>query len=62
MIDYKYPFLCNDVIFKSLFIGIEFVLEKFIYDITGNKVKDITLYANEIPIKRDGEKFKRCDS
>ena len=61
MIDYKYPLLCNDVIFKSLFIGIEFVLEKFIYDITGDKVKDIKLYANEIPIKRGKEKFKRCD-
>ncbi len=59
--NYKFPLLCNDVIFKSLFIGNEFVLEKFIYDITGDKVKDIKLFANEIPIKRDNEKFKRCD-
>jgi hypothetical protein len=58
---YIQPLLCNDVIFKSLFIGNEFVLEKFIYDITGDKVKDIKLFANEIPIKRDNEKFKRCD-
>ena len=54
------PILCNDVIFKSLFTGLEFVIEKLIYDITGNKINNITLYANEIPIVRGKEKFKRC--
>ena len=55
------PLLCNDVIFKSLFIDLEFVLEKFICDITGDNIKDIKLYVNEIPIVRGKEKFKRCD-
>ena len=59
--DYKQPLLCNDVIFKSVFTGLEFILEKFIYDITGDKIKDIKLYANEVPIVRNKEKFKRCD-
>ena len=57
----EYPLLCNDVIFKSLFTNLEFVLEKFIYDITGDVIKNIKLYANEIPIIRGKEKFKRCD-
>ena len=60
--EYKLPLLCNDVIFKSIFTGLEFILEKLIYDITGdNDIKDITLNFNEIPIVRDKEKFKRCD-
>ena len=58
---YELPLLCNDVIFKSLFTGLEFILEKIIYDITGDKIKGISLYANEIPIVRGKEKFKRCD-
>ena len=59
--DYKQPLLCNDVIFKSVFTGLEFIIEKLIYDITGNKINNTTLYANEIPIVRGKEKFKRCD-
>ena len=55
------PILYNDVIFKSLFTGLEFVIEKLIYDITSNKINSILLYANEIPIVRGKEKFKRCD-
>ena len=59
--NYELPLLCNDVIFKSLFTGCEFILEKLIYDITGDKISGISLYANEIPIVRGKEKFKRCD-
>ena len=59
--DYKQPLLCNDVIFKSLFTGLEFILEKLIYDITGNSINNIILHYNEIPIVRGKEKFKRCD-
>ena len=57
----KLPLLCNDVIFKSLFTGLEFVLERLIYDITGDKIKNSKLSFNEIPISRSKEKFKRCD-
>ena len=57
----KLPLLCNDVIFKSLFTGLEFILEKLIYDITGDKIKNSKLSFNEIPINRNKEKFKRCD-
>ena len=59
--EYELPMLCNDVIFKSLFTGLESILEKFIYDITGNNINNITLHYNEIPITRGKEKFKRCD-
>ena len=59
--EYKLPLLCNDVIFKSLFTGLEFILERLIYDITGDKIEGVKLYANEIPISRSKEKFKRCD-
>ena len=55
------PILCNDIIFKSLFIDMEELLKRFIYDITGYKLHNITLEVNEIPITRKNEKFKRCD-
>ena len=56
--EYELPLLCNDVIFKSLFTGLESILEKFIYDITGNNINNITLYANEIPIVRGKENLR----
>lgn len=55
------PILCNDVLFKSLFIDMEELIIKFIYDITGYTLNNITLTINEIPITRKNEKFKRCD-
>ena len=55
---YELPLLCNDVIFKSLFTGLEFILEKIIYDITGDKIKGSSLYANEIPIVRGKENLR----
>ena len=56
------PLLCNDVIFKSMFTGLESILSKFIYDVTGITLSnDVKLYANEIPLRRGNEKFKRCD-
>ena len=55
------PILCSDVIFKSVFIHNEDILNKFIYDITGYKFNKISLGMNELPIVRKNEKFKRCD-
>ena len=61
----KVPFLCMDVIFKSIFIEYPNILGKMISDITGieySLLKDnIELITNEIPIKRKNEKFKKCD-
>ena len=60
--DDKYNYiLCSDVIFKSLFLNLEDILVKFIYDITGYQFEHIVFYMNEIPIQRKDEKFKRCD-
>ena len=59
--DIKTPILCSDPIFKSIFMKYPHVLSKFIYDITGNKLDNINLVSNELPITRGGEKFKRCD-
>ena len=59
--DFSLPLLCNDVIFKSVFIGNEDILEKFIYDISGKKINNIKLEITEIPIIRKNEKFKVCD-
>ena len=55
------PLLCSDVIFKSIFIKHTDVLSKFIYDITGIRLNNISLVVNELPITRNHEKFKRCD-
>ena len=55
------PILCTDIIFKSIFIDMEDILKKFIYDITGYKLNNIYLSINELPINRKNEKFKRCD-
>ena len=53
------PILCTDIIFKSIFIDMESIIIKFIYDITGYKLDNIILTINEIPITRKNEKFKR---
>ena len=55
------PILCTDIIFKSIFIDMESIIIKFIYDITGYKLDNIILTINEIPITRKNEKFKRSD-
>ena len=55
------PILCSDVIFKSIFMKNPNVLKEFIYDITGINIEDLELIANEVPIVRNKEKFKRCD-
>ena len=61
----KVPFLCTDVIFKSLFIENPNILGKMISDIADIDyiiLKDnIILETNEIPIKRKDERFKKCD-
>ena len=57
----KDSLLSSDVIFKSVFIHNEDILNKFIYDITGYKFNKISLGMNELPIVRKNEKFKRCD-
>ena len=57
----KYPILCSDPIFKSIFSKYPNILRKFIYDVTGRYYKNISLGMNEIPINRYKEKFKRCD-
>lgn len=61
----KYPLLCYDVVFKSVFIGNENILAKMISDITGISYlileDNITLECNELPIETKNEKFKRCD-
>ena len=57
----KIPILCYDPIFKSIFMKHPHILSKFIYDITGDKLDNITLVSNELPIIRNKEKFKRCD-
>ena len=50
--------LCNDVIFKSLFLENTNILSMFIKDITGYDLGSITLLCNEMPIVRKNEKFK----
>ena len=59
------PFLCRDIVFKSVFIDYPNILGKMISDITNIDYKliedNIELVVNEIPIKRKNEKFKRCD-
>ena len=55
------PILCADSIFKSIFTKRPNILSKFIYDITGDKLDNIDLISNELPITRYKEKFKRCD-
>ena len=57
----KDSLLSSDVIFKSVFMHNEDILNKFIYDITGERLESIHFYMNEIPIRRGNEKFKRCD-
>ena len=57
----KMPILVSDVIFKSLFMKHTDILLKFIYDVTGYLVIGAPLIANELPIVRNHEKFKRCD-
>ena len=59
--DKTIPILCNDIIFKSLFINNEELLIKLIYDITGYKLNNIVLTITELPIIRKNEKFKKCD-
>ena len=59
--DIKIPILCYDPVFKSIFMKHPKILSKFIYDITGNSLDNINLVSNELPITRQGEKFKRCD-
>ena len=61
MIIINEPILCYDVIFKSIFCNLEDILNKFIFDINGEKFHKITLGMNELPIQRKNEKFKRCD-
>ena len=61
----RYPLMCYDVIFKSIFTNHENILAKMISDITGIDYKlledNITLETNELPISKKNEKAKRCD-
>ena len=63
--DLKFPLMCYDVIFKSVFLNNENILAKMISDITNIDYKilenNITLEANELPISKKNEKAKRCD-
>ena len=63
--DLKFPLLCYDIIFKSVFMNNENILAKMISDITNIDYKilenNITLEANELPISKKNEKAKRCD-
>lgn len=56
---YEKFILCYDVNFKSIFGNLESILNKFVYDIAGKKLKNIYLGMNELPISRNGEKFKK---
>ena len=62
---YRHPFLCYDVVFKTLFSTHPNLLARLISDITNLSYdlleNNIYLEANELPIERDNEKFKRCD-
>ena len=61
----RYPFMCYDMIFKSVFIDNENILAKMISDITGLNYgfleNNIMLKTNELSNDRYNEKFKRCD-
>ena len=63
--DLKFPLMCYDIIFKSVFMNNENILAKMISDITNIDYKilenNITLEANELPISKKNEKAKRCD-
>lgn len=63
--DLKFPLMCYDVIFKSVFLNNENILAKMISDITNIDYKilenNITLEANELLISKKNEKAKRCD-
>lgn len=61
----KYPILCYDVFFKSIFINQENLLAKMVSDITDIDYKilenNIILEINELPVRTNREKAKKCD-
>ena len=62
--NYKYPLLCYDIVFKTIFTKYPNLLAKLISDITEIPyplLKDnIFLETNELPISKNDEKAKRC--
>ena len=62
---YRHPFMCYDVVFKTVFTSLPNLLARLISDITNIPYSllenNIYLEANELPIERDNEKAKWCD-
>ena len=62
---YRHPFMCYDVVFKTVFSTFPNLLARLISDITNIPYEllenNICLEANELPIERDNEKAKWCD-